>query len=438
MAGERQATGRRRSRRAVLAGLAALAGCNTDGSSSTTPETEATATRTPTTTRTPTPTPEPEPLPLGYVFPESGTFGRFGQAYARGVELAVEDVDAAGGPLGRPVELHGKDSKGNGSLARDRYEELLEADVRGAVLFPLGSSIGGIDRRVRRNRLVEVFNVSLPVHDVGYVDGTKYVAQTAHDERADGTALAAALGDGRFAGADRASFLYPDYVDSAARLAARAFEGTTVASVAYDPHRDDGDYTAVLEEAFAGDPDAVGCVPHPDATGTILRQWADGDYGGDWAFTSQADIATYRYRLEDDAPAMYRVAPAPERGRGWQRFRERHPDPSLKGAASAYDALFLQALAAHRAGEATSEAIAENLRAVSRPPGEPVTVGEFGKAKAILDDGGAVDYQGAAHAVDLSPALTPFVRYEVRTASARHEPLTEGHLPPEDLRPPGE
>jgi len=46
-----------------------------------------------------------EPIKIGLVFPYSGMFG--GSAYSadHGVELAVEDLNAAGGVLGRPVEI---------------------------------------------------------------------------------------------------------------------------------------------------------------------------------------------------------------------------------------------------------------------------------------------------------------------------------------------
>lgn len=425
-----RATAGRASRRAVLAGLAALAGCGGPATSD-----SPTSTATPTRTATPTPSPRPEPVRLGYIFPLAGTFSTYGRAYADAVELALDDVESAGGPLGRPVERHGKDNKGNGSLDRDRFGELVEADVAGFVHFSTAYSLGSIDRRAAEHRVTELFNVSAGVHGVGRVDGTKYVGQTGPDRRADGTGLGVCLGDDRFAGAETAAFLHPDYLEETVALAEAAFPGTAVGSVAFDPHRDDGDYSEVLERLFAFDPDAVGCVPHPDGIGAILEQWADGDYGGEWAFAAGGSLARYRAVLGERAPTMYRVEPAPERADGWERFRERHPSPDRDGAAAAYDAAMLLALAVEHAGEATSTAVAGSLRAVSRPPGTAVTVGEFDRARELLAAGEAVDYRGAAGRMDLTPALTPLVRCRVERATAETPAETVGHVAPDRLHP---
>lgn len=427
----------RPSRRTVLAGLAILAGCTggdelDDARTRTVSETDRRHTVSP----TPTATSAPDPIPLGYVFPLNGTFERFGQAYARAAELAVEDLNEAGGPLGRPVELHAKDNKSNGSLHRDRYEKLVEAGVLGVVLFPPVFNASSVERRVERNRVVEVFNLSAGMHDVGHVDGTKYVAQTGHDLRADETALATCLADDAFVGADTVSFLRPSYRDEATRLAAQTFDGTTLTTVAYDPHRDDGDYSDVLEAVFADDPDAIGCVPHRDAIPDVLRQAVDRGHDEPWSFTSQGSLGEYRRLLGSDAPRMYHVRAAPERGPGWEPFSNRHLGASISKAPEAYDATFLLGLAIQRAGDASSRGIAENVRSVSRSPGRKVTVGEFDIARELLEDGQAVHYLGASHAMDLSSSLTPFVRYEVREASADRDPARVGILPPDRLRPP--
>ncbi|MDP7181388.1 MAG: ABC transporter substrate-binding protein [Candidatus Woesearchaeota archaeon] len=50
-------------------------------------------------------------LKIGVVAPLSGPLALFGQRYERGLSMALEDINAQGGILGRPVELVYEDSK---------------------------------------------------------------------------------------------------------------------------------------------------------------------------------------------------------------------------------------------------------------------------------------------------------------------------------------
>lgn len=56
--------------------------------------------------------PSGEPIRIGYVSALSGDSALWGQAGLNGMKLAVEDVNAAGGVLGRPIEVVGYDGQG--------------------------------------------------------------------------------------------------------------------------------------------------------------------------------------------------------------------------------------------------------------------------------------------------------------------------------------
>ncbi len=76
-------------------------------------------------------------------------------------------------------------------------------------------------------------------------------------------------------------------------------------------------------------------------------------------------------------------------------------EPTSPYAAHAYDAAFLIALAIEKAGAADRGKIGAALRSVSNPPGTVIRPGEWAKAKAVLADGGDVNYEGASGNVDL-------------------------------------
>ena len=50
-----------------------------------------------------------DPIKIGVVTPLSGTYAGIGQQVRWGLELATKEVNAAGGIMGRPVELSFED-----------------------------------------------------------------------------------------------------------------------------------------------------------------------------------------------------------------------------------------------------------------------------------------------------------------------------------------
>jgi branched-chain amino acid transport system substrate-binding protein len=61
----------------------------------------------------PTQATPPPPLRVGVIGPLSGGSSDFGRPMLQGIELAVEEINAVGGYLGRPIELVIKDDKGD-------------------------------------------------------------------------------------------------------------------------------------------------------------------------------------------------------------------------------------------------------------------------------------------------------------------------------------
>lgn len=56
-----------------------------------------------------------DPVPIGSALPMSGFAAADGVEFERGLQLAAEEINAAGGILGRPIELHVEDTKEMGA-----------------------------------------------------------------------------------------------------------------------------------------------------------------------------------------------------------------------------------------------------------------------------------------------------------------------------------
>lgn len=75
------------------------------------------------------------PLKLGLVGPLTGPSSDFGVPMANGVRLAVDEINAVGGYLGRPLQLVVKDDKGDPETGRKVAQELLAEGVSATIGF---------------------------------------------------------------------------------------------------------------------------------------------------------------------------------------------------------------------------------------------------------------------------------------------------------------
>ena len=75
---------------------------------------------------------------IGLNYPETGPYSKQGLDQKRAAEIAVEEINAAGGILGKKVQLVMRDTKSNAKIARGNASELY--DVEGVPMILGGSS----------------------------------------------------------------------------------------------------------------------------------------------------------------------------------------------------------------------------------------------------------------------------------------------------------
>jgi len=119
----------------TLVVVLALAGCAPAAPPTPTPK-PATPTPVP-----PTPTPPPEPIKLGVAQALTGKYARTGEYELIAYKLWMKNVNAAGGLLGRPVELVVYDCKSDSKEVVSLYEKLITVDKVDLVLAPYSSSL---------------------------------------------------------------------------------------------------------------------------------------------------------------------------------------------------------------------------------------------------------------------------------------------------------
>lgn len=355
------------------------------------------------------------PVRFGSIFPTSlsGELGTVGTHSTRAVEQAVEDINRAGGPLDREIEFVPEDSEADPERAREAYEALRE---EGAIGF-VGALLSEVSLELVEDVPGECMQVSSAsthpsLATMGYGDDDrKYFARTVPSDVQQAVVMVKILSSGQFVGANTAAVVHVDdsFGAGLAEKIRSLFDGTVTATVPYRPDADS--YRDVLDETFADDPDGVALVATPGSTEGLLTAWAESEYDAEWVLSAGLLPESPPMYLQD----AYSASIAVEETDGALRLRQQLQDvaPLAPFTENAYDAMFLQALAVERAGEATPEAIAENVEAVSSGQGHTITVGEFDRAKTLLRAGREVTYLGASGSLDLNERLEPLSPYVI-------------------------
>jgi branched-chain amino acid transport system substrate-binding protein len=95
-------------------------------------------------------------IKIGHLTPRTGFVGQIGEYGFRGATLAVEELNAAGGILGRKIDLIAEDSV-NPSTAVTKAQKLIERDKVSCLLGEVSSASGlAIAEQARRGKIVYV------------------------------------------------------------------------------------------------------------------------------------------------------------------------------------------------------------------------------------------------------------------------------------------
>ncbi len=84
--------------------------------------------------------PDPSPVVIGVLVPDTGVAAPYAPAIRQGVELAAEEINAAGGINKRPIQLEYRDTATNVDTAKAAFEELATAGAP-AIIGPATSHV---------------------------------------------------------------------------------------------------------------------------------------------------------------------------------------------------------------------------------------------------------------------------------------------------------
>lgn len=101
------------------------------------------------------------PYKIGFVGHLTGDMATYGQSLKKGMELAVDHVNAAGGVKGRPIEIIFEDDRGQAADAITAFTKLVEVDKVPVVMGSISSTITlAICPKAQASKVVLVSSVS--------------------------------------------------------------------------------------------------------------------------------------------------------------------------------------------------------------------------------------------------------------------------------------
>jgi branched-chain amino acid transport system substrate-binding protein len=219
--------------------------------------------------------PEGEPIRIGTLTELSGPFASWGVAVSNGMQMAVADINEAGGVNGQPLELVERDTQGTPEEGVTALRGMIERDGVVAAGGVISSDVGLATARIAEQEQVPLFLVKAG-------SGAILTSESRYTFR---TCLPAApMTMGPVAsyleqeGLTRAGAIFADYewgqsVRAAFNEQLGAVEGVEtqeeIAPV------DESDFTSYLRRLQQFQPDVLVATGHPPGTGAIVSQSAD-------------------------------------------------------------------------------------------------------------------------------------------------------------------
>ena len=349
-------------------------------------------------------------LVVGQLLPSTGDLAFLGPPEFAGVDLAVQEINQAGGVLGNDVQTRRADS-GDGTplVAPGSVDKLLNQGsdvIIGAASSSVSLSV--IDKIIGAG--VVQFSPANTSTEFDTYDDKGLYFRTAPSDVLQGAVMGNLVVQD---GAQNIAIMarQDSYGEALASQVAKTIQqqGAKVATKTLY-NADATQFTAEVNEVKASNPDAIVLIAFNETTKIIPRLIAAG--------VGPQDVPTYfvdgncaDYSADFDPGTLTNVKCTFPGAELTNSFKQRllSVNPDLKDftyGPESYDATVLSALAATAANSDNGEAVASELINVSRD-GTKCT--EYAECVQLLQDGEDIDYDGVSGPIDLNDTGSPSV-----------------------------
>jgi branched-chain amino acid transport system substrate-binding protein len=347
-------------------------------------------------------------LKIGTLLPQTGSLAFLGPPEFAGVDLAIKDINDAGGVNGTQVEKVDSDSGDTSTDTASQSTDRLLSNNVDAIIGAASSSVSlSVIDKIVGSGVVQVSPANTSDEFTTYDDKGLYF-RTAPPDVLQGRVLGdLILADGNASVGIMA--LQDSYGTGLADNATKSIEaggGQVVETVVYDPKA--ASFSTEVGKMKAADPEAIAVIAF-DETKKIVPELVKQGIGPDTKKIYFVDGNLANYDKDFDQGTLEGVKGTLPGVVADDSFKTRLEEvaPGLDEfayAAESYDATILVALAAQAAGDDSGESIASKMQDVSAG-GTACT--SFADCLALLEDGEDIDYNGVSGPVEFNDAGDP-------------------------------
>ena len=353
---------------------------------------------------------ESGPLRIAALFPFTGDLSDFGPPFLQAAELAVNEINAAGGVNGQPIELVQGDSATSPQQAVEEARRLIELEGVSAIVGPAGSGETlPVAESVTGPAGVLEITMSATSPALTIANDNDFLFRTTISDAAQGVVMGDLAREQEF---ESACVLYVNnaYGQGLSDAFAERFTAEGGMITAQVPHeQEQASYASEIASCTEAGPDVLIAAAYPESGRVFLRELAESGDAPSVIFSDglkspemfadlgwevfEGNYGTAAGLFESDATAAFD-----------QAFEEAYGEiPAVPYLREINDAIYLIALAAEQADSTDSTAIRDALREVANAPGTVVGPGQEGWQAAVeaIGAGEDVNYEGAAGSVDL-------------------------------------
>lgn len=359
-------------------------------------------------------TPKTGPLKIGTLLPETGSLAFLGPPEIAGANVAVAEVNEAGGVLEQPVELVAGDS---GDTTTDTANTTVDRQLAQGVDVIVGAASSAVSLKVIDKIVSAGVVMFSPANTsdefVCYPDKGLYF-RTAPTDVLQAQALAQLITQD---GAQRVAILALNdpYGTGLASNTVKDLETAGIASdqitkIIYDPNAQS--FNAEVDQIKEFGPDAVAVIGFEESAKIITRMHEVGIGPSDGMLVYGTDGNMGNALGKGVVPGllagMKGTTPLTDVGEGF-KSRLLATDAGLVDfnyAGEAFDAVVISALAAEQAGSTSGVDIAANINSVTR---DGVKCTTFAECRDKIRAGDDVDYDGVTGELAFAPAGEPSI-----------------------------
>jgi ABC-type branched-subunit amino acid transport system substrate-binding protein len=342
------------------------------------------------------------------LFDYTGSLGEFGPNMETGAQLAVKQINAAGGVLGKPVQLIKADAGTNPQVATEAATRLVNVEGVQAIIGCLSSgvTIAVAEGVAVPNKIVMISPASTSP-GLTVVKDNDFLFRTVLSDAAQGVVLADWAWE---QGYKKVATTYTNnaYGKGLSDQFVESFEakgGTVTAAVSHE--QEQTSYLSELQKAAEGMPEVLVAISYPVEAKIYLREAIENRLFDKFLFvdgTKSQDIvdaigAATLKGTTGTSPSAVENAEATAKFDADYKAEYGKDVPALPYIRESYDAVIAIALAAEAAKSTDPTKIRDNLRKVAGPPGQKIGAGADGVQQALTAVGAGtdIDFEGAAN-----------------------------------------